>query len=134
MAAPTTSKAVFTRGTSLVVEDRPTPKPTGSKILVRIEASGICATDLHLVQKSIPYLQPTVDICGHEGVGRIVQLGPDVDASAGWKVGDRVAHRWIYSWCGECEGCKDGEEQFCDRRELSGKDVEGCWAGKTHSC
>ena len=126
---PPTSKVILSKGThELVVNDRPTPQPTGSQILVRIEATGVCATDLHLIRRSVPYLQPKVDICGHEGVGRIVQLGPDVE---GWKIGERVAHRWIYRWCGQCESCQDGNEQFCDRRELSGKDVDGCWAEYT---
>jgi alcohol dehydrogenase, propanol-preferring len=130
---PATSKVVVTRGThELVVEERSTPRPTGSEILIRIEATGVCATDLHLVRKSIPYLQPKVNICGHEGVGRIVELGPDVDSSE-WKVNERVSHRWIFKWCGQCEGCKDGNEQFCDNRSLSGKDVDGCWAGSYHT-
>lgn len=129
-AAPT-SRYILTKGThELVVEERETPKPTGTQILLQIEATGVCATDLHLVRKSIPYLQPKVNICGHEGVGRIVQLGPDVDADE-WKVGERVSHRWIYRWCGACEGCQSGNEQFCDRRDLSGKDVDGCWAGES---
>ncbi|KAI5865626.1 alcohol dehydrogenase [Durotheca rogersii] len=128
--APAHSKVVVTKGThELAVQQRPTPEPTGRQILIRIEAAGICATDLHLIRKSIPYLQPKVDICGHEGIGRIVQLGPDVDAQ--WKVGERVAHRWIFRWCGQCEMCKEGNEQLCDRRELSGKDVDGCWAEYT---
>ncbi|KAL7625200.1 hypothetical protein AAE478_004415 [Parahypoxylon ruwenzoriense] len=128
---PTRSKVVVTKGThELAVEERPTPEPTGSQILIQIEAAGICATDLHLIRRSIPYLQSKVDICGHEGIGRIVQLGSDVDSTQ-WKVGDRVAHRWIYRWCGQCEMCKDGNEQLCDRRELSGKDVDGCWAEYT---
>lgn len=129
ISTPTKSKVVLTRGThDLVVVERETPQPEGSQILIRIEATGVCATDLHLIRKSIPYLQPKVDICGHEGVGRVVRLGPGVDSTT-WKINDRVAHRWIYRWCGDCEGCQDGNEQFCDRRHLSGKDVDGCWAG-----
>lgn len=128
---PPTSKYILTKGThDLVVEERSTPQPTGSQILLRIEATGVCATDLHLVRRSIPYLLPKVNICGHEGVGRIAQLGPDVDTNE-WRVGERVSHRWIYRWCGTCEGCTRGEEQFCDRRDLSGKDVDGCWAEYT---
>ncbi|KKA18311.1 Alcohol dehydrogenase [Rasamsonia emersonii CBS 393.64] len=114
----------------IIIRDEPVPQPSGTQVLVRIEASGVCATDLHLVRRSIPYLTPQVAVCGHEGIGRIVQLGPEVNATK-WKVGDRVAHRWIYRVCRECEPCKSGNEQLCDRRQLSGKDVEGCWADYT---
>lgn len=116
----------------ITIRNEPIPQPTGTQVLVRIEASGVCATDLHLVRRSIPYLTPKVSVCGHEGIGRIVQLGPEVDATK-WKVGDRVAHRWIYRVCRECEPCRSGNEQLCDRRLLSGKDVEGCWAGIHHT-
>lgn len=112
----------------IAVEQRPIPDPRGPEVLLRIEAAGVCATDLHLVRRSIPYLQPKVQIPGHEGIGRIVGLGPEVDASQ-WKVGDRVAHRWLYRICGQCEMCKGNSEQLCDQRELSGRDVDGCWAG-----
>jgi alcohol dehydrogenase, propanol-preferring len=117
---------------SIIISDRPIAKPTGTQILIKIEASGVCATDLHLVRRSMPYLQPEggIDVCGHEGVGRIVELGPDVDATKGWSVGQRVAHRWVWSWCGECEICKGGNEQLCDERRQSGVHVEGCWAGR----
>lgn len=110
--------------------DDPIPTATGKQVLIKIEASGICATDLHLVRRSIPYLTRTVDICGHEGVGRIVQLGPHTDSQK-WKVGDRVSHRWIYRVCGQCEMCQGDHEQLCEKRVLSGKDVDGCWAGES---
>lgn len=112
-----------------VIKQEPIPHPTNNQILIKLEASGVCATDLHLVKRSIPYLQPTVSICGHEGIGRIVEIGPGVDAQK-WKVGDRVSHRWIYRVCKQCEMCQNGSEQLCEKRALSGKDVDGCWAGK----
>lgn len=112
----------------IVIHQEPIPQPTGTQILLRIEASGVCATDLHLVRRSIPYLQPTVNICGHEGIGRIVKIGDRVDSDK-WKVGDRVSHRWIYRVCKQCEMCVKGNEQLCEKRALSGKDVDGCWAG-----
>lgn len=120
--------AVSTSTETIEIQSLPLPSPTGTYVLLRIEATGICATDLHLIRQSIPYLKPKVNICGHEGIGRIVGLGPDVDRTK-WKVGDRVAHRWIYRVCRRCEMCEAGNEQLCDSRELSGMHVEGCWAG-----
>ncbi|EHA21652.1 alcohol dehydrogenase [Aspergillus niger ATCC 1015] len=106
------------------------PTPSGSEVVVKIQATGICATDLHLVRRTIPYLQRKVDVCGHEGVGHIVAVGPDVDTSK-WHMGDRVAHRWVFDVCLNCDMCQGGNEQLCDSRKLSGKDVEGCWGEYT---
>jgi propanol-preferring alcohol dehydrogenase len=64
-------------------------------VLVKIEAAGICATDLHLVRRSTPYLQPNVEVCGHEEIGRIMSLGPK-DDDLQWKIGCRATHRWLY--------------------------------------
>ena len=117
---------------TITVQQRSIPEPVGAEVLLQIEASGIFGTDLHLVRRSIPYLQPTVDIAGHEGIGRIIGLGPEVDTTK-WNIGDRVAHRWLYAACHECEMCLSGNEQLCDRRKLSGKDVMGCWAGMSRN-
>lgn len=127
---PTTSKVLKgDGGTSITLENRQTPSPTGTQVLLKIEASGVCATDLHLVRKALPHLKPKVDIQGHEGIGRIMKVGPDVDGSK-WKVGDLVAHRWLWSVCQQCELCQGGNEQLCDERKLSGMHVDGCWAGE----
>ncbi|RAK91759.1 alcohol dehydrogenase [Aspergillus costaricaensis CBS 115574] len=115
---PSTGKVAVCIDTQHVeVEERPVPTPNDSEVVVLIEATGICATDLHLVRRSIPYLQREVDVCGHEGVGRIVALGPDVDTLE-WRLGDRVAHRWIFDVCRNCEMCQEGNEQLCDSRKL----------------
>ncbi|KXL47433.1 MAG: hypothetical protein FE78DRAFT_537116 [Acidomyces sp. 'richmondensis'] len=114
----------------IVIQQRPSPEPHGTEVLIQMEAAGICATDLHLMRRSIPYLQPQVNVCGHEGIGRIIGLGSEVDGSK-WKLGDRVAHRWVYQVCGLCEMCRGGNEQLCNKRKLSGKDVDGCWADHT---
>lgn len=96
MAATTTGEAVRQVAITdlqgkTVIKQEPIPHPTNNQILIKLEASGVCATDLHLVKRSIPYLQPTVNICGHEGIGRIVEIGPNVDGQK-WKVGYRVSH------------------------------------------
>ncbi|KIX07985.1 uncharacterized protein Z518_02639 [Rhinocladiella mackenziei CBS 650.93] len=106
---------------------RSTPVPRSTQVLVRVNYSGVCASDLHLSRRDLPYLQPTVSIAGHEGTGRIVSLGPDVDANV-WKIGDRVAVRWLHKVCRECEMCTTGYENLCPNRQVSGKDVEGCFA------
>ncbi|CEJ57635.1 hypothetical protein PMG11_06321 [Penicillium brasilianum] len=112
---------------AISVGKRPTPVPVGAQVLVKLQYSGVCATDLHLARGSVPYLQPKVSVGGHEGTGVIASLGPDVDA-AEWHIGDRVAVRWVHIVCGKCEVCTTGFENLCQGRKLAGKDVEGTFA------
>lgn len=109
------------------VIERETPRPSSSQVLVKINYTGVCASDLHLARRDLPYLQPTVNIGGHEGAGTIAALGPDVDHKV-WHTGERVAVRWLHRICKECEACTTGYENLCPNRKISGKDVEGCFA------
>jgi propanol-preferring alcohol dehydrogenase len=109
---------------------RETPTPTSTQVLVKIDYAGVCATDIHIARQDIPYLRPTVSIGGHEGIGTIAVLGPDVDSNI-WHVGDRVGVYWLYSVCKDCELCTTGYENLCPDRKLSGKDVEGSFAQYT---
>ena len=109
------------------IKSRPTPIPTSSQVLVKINCTGVCASDLHLARRNLPYLQPTVAIGGHEGTGTIAALGPEVN-SGKWHIGDRVAVRWLHQVCKQCEPCTTGHENLCPNRKISGKDVEGCFA------
>lgn len=113
----------------VVVEERPIPELSGTQVLVKMEAVGICASDLHLTRRSNPYLVPKTSIGGHEGVGRIIAFGPDVDRLV-WKEGNRVAVRWVWWACQKCELCTKGYEALCDNRLLGSVDVDGCWAGR----
>ncbi|KAI0160502.1 alcohol dehydrogenase [Xylariaceae sp. FL1272] len=128
-AVPKSSKAAIQDPDTkaITVQQRPTPVPQATQVLVKLHYSGVCATDLHLARRSVPYLQPTVGIGGHEGTGVIAQLGPAVDASL-WHVGDRVAVRWVHIVCGKCEVCTTGYENLCTERKLAGKDIEGTFA------
>lgn len=126
---PATSQAAVQDPKTKVisVQSRPTPTLTGAQVLVKVDCAGVCASDLHLARRDLPYLQATVSVAGHEGVGRIAALGPAAD-SYRWRVGDRVAIRWLHRVCGECEACTTGFENLCPNRKVSGKDVEGCFA------
>lgn len=107
--------------------ERDTPIPTTTQVLIKINYTGVCASDLHLARRDLPYLQPSVSIGGHEGAGVIASLGPSVDTSL-WHIGDRVAVRWLHSVCKTCEPCTAGHENLCPHRKISGKDIEGCFA------
>ncbi|MBE8520615.1 NAD(P)-dependent alcohol dehydrogenase [Amycolatopsis sp. H6(2020)] len=94
------------------------PDPVGPEVLVRVEAAGICQSDLHVLDAdTLPYRPPFT--LGHEIAGHVTALG---DAASGLDVGDRVAVHGPWG-CGECRRCAAGEDNYCDRR------AELAWAG-----
>jgi S-(hydroxymethyl)mycothiol dehydrogenase len=89
-----------------IVVDEPGP----GEVAVRIEASGICHTDLHVIEEDgWGYTYPI--LLGHEGAGTVDTVGPEVEDLA---VGDRVVLGW-HTACGECEACARGEARQCRR-------------------
>jgi alcohol dehydrogenase, propanol-preferring len=103
---------------------RPVPAPGPRELLVRVEACGVCRTDLHLAEGDLP---PRRSHCvpGHEAVGRIVAMGAQV---AGRARGERVGVAWLAGTCGECEYCLHGSENLCQRSTYTGWDVDGGYA------
>ncbi|MEO6881071.1 MAG: zinc-dependent alcohol dehydrogenase [Mycobacteriaceae bacterium] len=111
--------------TPLQVQDVPVPVPGPGEVLVRIETTGLCHTDIHAAHGDWP-VTPTVPfVPGHEGVGRVEALGADVTSRA---VGDRVAIAWLGSACGQCRHCIGGWETLCEQQENSGYSVDGTFA------
>ncbi|KIW55846.1 hypothetical protein PV05_04561 [Exophiala xenobiotica] len=96
---PTSSAAAVQDASTKIISttQRTTPVPKSTQVLVRVNYTGVCASDLHLSRRDLPYLQPTVSIAGHEGTGEIASLGPEVDSTT-WNVGDRVAIRWLHKY------------------------------------
>ncbi|KAF7561521.1 hypothetical protein G7046_g2623 [Stylonectria norvegica] len=84
--------------------DVPVPKPKPNEVLVRIECSGICHSDVYNMTGAHPM---DVNITGHEGIGDIVQMGQDVQAL---RLGQRVGVKWIHETCGACRD-RDGTLQ-----------------------
>ncbi|CBA15564.1 putative zinc-containing alcohol dehydrogenase superfamily protein [Xanthomonas albilineans GPE PC73] len=112
-------------GGPLEIEEVTVPQPGFGEILVKIEACGVCHTDLHAVHGDWP-VKPTLPfIPGHEGVGYIVALGPGV---IHLKEGDRVGVPWLYSACGHCEHCLGGWETLCETQKNTGYSVNGAFA------
>jgi propanol-preferring alcohol dehydrogenase len=103
---------------------RAVPEPGPRQLLVRVEACGVCRTDLHLAEGDLP---PHRAHCvpGHEAVGRIVAMGPQV---AGYARGQRVGVAWLAGTCGECEYCLRGSENLCQRSTYTGWDLDGGYA------
>jgi alcohol dehydrogenase len=102
------------------IKDVPQPQPGPNQVLVKMHASGICFTDVHLTQGHFPGEFPR--ILGHEPVGEIVAVAPDVTTR---KVGDRVGTAWVQSSCGRCEWCQRGRRNFCPYMKGTGVATQG---------
>jgi propanol-preferring alcohol dehydrogenase len=102
--------------------DNPLPAPR--QLLVKVDACGVCRTDLHVVDGELPHARSPV-IPGHEIVGTVVDAGSAVDSFA---LGDRVGIPWLASTCGVCAYCRAGRENLCDNAEFTGYTVDGGYA------
>ncbi|HEV2437343.1 MAG TPA: zinc-dependent alcohol dehydrogenase family protein [Verrucomicrobiae bacterium] len=104
--------------------DLPTPKPEAAQVLVKVAACAVCRTDLHVVDGELP--NPKLPLVpGHEIVGRIVEKGRGTQR---FKVGERVGIPWLGWTCGECEFCRSGRENLCDRARFTGYTLDGGYA------
>ena len=127
MATPTLMKAALLTAYNAPIElrDVPRPEPKADEVLVKIEASGVCFTDVHIWKGEHPSPNPLPLIMGHEGVGRIVKVGsPD----GVLKVGDRVGIGYVHSACGHCRECLTGGENYCADFYATGYSMPGCFA------
>ena len=107
------------RETSL---DWPIPGP--NEVGIRIEACGVCRTDLHIVDGELT--QPSLPLIpGHEIVGRIEALGPEVKR---WELGQRVGVPWLGGTCSACRFCLGGTENLCDAPTFTGYTRNGGFA------
>src|SRR5271165_2631348 len=86
----------------LVIEDIPVPTPGSGEIVVKLEASGLCHSDIHASRGDWPVKPKLPLIPGHEGIGIVVQAGKDVTEV---NEGDRVAVPVLGYACGSCEYC-----------------------------
>jgi propanol-preferring alcohol dehydrogenase len=122
-----TMKAAVVRefGKPLVIEDAPIPEPGPGQIQVRIQASGVCHTDLHAAEGDWPVKPNPPFIPGHEGVGFVSGVGAGVKHV---KEGDRVGVPWLYSTCGHCKHCLGGWETLCESQQNTGYSVNGGFA------
>ncbi|MEO1502788.1 MAG: zinc-dependent alcohol dehydrogenase [Pseudomonadota bacterium] len=94
----------------LSVEEVVKPEVSPGRIIVKIEASGVCHTDLHAAHGDWPVKPTPPFIPGHEGVGIVAEVGAGVTAV---KEGDRVGVPWLHTACGRCRHCVTGWETLC---------------------
>jgi alcohol dehydrogenase, propanol-preferring len=113
-------------GTPLRIEDVPMPEPADDQVLVRIESSGLCHTDIHAAHGDWPVKPNLPLIPGHEGVGIVEGLGDRV--ANGLREGDRVAIPWLGYACGHCRYCNAGWETLCEEQSNTGYFIAGAYA------
>lgn len=110
-------------GKPLSVEEVPTPEPGPGQVLVKVAGAGVCHSDIHLKDGSIPLSRMPI-VLGHENAGWVEELGP---AASGFEPGDPVV---IFGgWgCGGCRFCLGGQEQLCDSYSWGGLGPDGGYA------
>jgi alcohol dehydrogenase, propanol-preferring len=114
-------------GRPLAFEELPDPLPGPGELRVKVEACGVCRTDLHVVDGELP--DPKLPIIpGHEIVGRIDVLGSHVESLG---LGERVGIPWLGATCGVCPYCVSHRENLCDRPVFTGYTRNGGYA--THA-
>jgi alcohol dehydrogenase, propanol-preferring len=109
----------------LQMQDVPVPEPGPGEVLVRVEYSGLCHTDIHAAHGDWPVKPTPPFIPGHEGIGIVERLGDGVTSR---QVGQRVAIAWLGYACGECSYCIGGRETLCEKQRNSGYGVNGAFA------
>ena len=108
----------------LALVDRKAPEPGAGEVLVRVEACGVCRTDLHVVEGELAPQRAEL-VPGHQVVGRVERRGPGVASLA---VGDRVGIAWLRSSCGRCRFCARGDENLCEWPRFTGWHADGGYA------
>jgi propanol-preferring alcohol dehydrogenase len=118
--------AVVTSFTApLEIQERDIPEPGPGEVLVHLETSGLCHTDIHAAHGDWPVKPALPLVPGHEGVGIIEKLGDGVTTRA---IGERVALPWLGYACGDCRYCVDGRETLCEQQHNTGYSIDGGFA------
>jgi len=114
--------------TPLKIEEVARPEPGADEVLIEVEVCGVCHSDLHVADGDWTQFARIVKkplILGHEIVGRVVERGKAVKSV---ELGDRVGVPWVHWTCGQCEFCREGNENLCVRQRITGVTVDGGYA------
>ncbi len=105
----------------------PTPRPGTNEVLIRVHACGVCRTDLHVQDGELTHPKLPL-VLGHEIVGTVVEVGPEVERV---REGDRVGVPWLGWTCGICSYCLSSRENLCVRARFTGYQIDGGYAEYT---
>jgi propanol-preferring alcohol dehydrogenase len=114
--------------TPLSLDEVPLPQVSADEVLIEVEVCGVCHSDLHVAEGDWAQFAGIVKkplILGHEIVGRVAERGAAVQAI---QVGDRVGVPWVQWTCGQCEFCREGNENLCVKQRITGVMVDGGYA------
>ena len=108
----------------LALVEREPPALAPDEVRLQVDVCGVCRTDLHLAVGELPAKRPLV-APGHEVVGRVVEVGAEVDDVT---LGERLGVAWLRRTCGRCRWCRAGAENLCPRSTYTGWDADGGYA------
>jgi propanol-preferring alcohol dehydrogenase len=114
-------------GEPLRLMELPRPEPESGQVQIRVEACGVCRTDLHVFAGELPNPRLPL-ILGHEIVGVVTVVGAGV---VGIEPGQRVGVPWLGHTCGVCAYCTSGRENLCDSARFTGYQIDGGYAEYT---
>ncbi len=129
MQIPETMRAMVLEApnTPLKYLEVPVPQPGPEQVLIRVQACGVCRTDLHIVDGELT--EPKLPlIIGHEIVGTVAAVGGQVHK---FRAGDRIGVPWLGHTCGVCRYCRRGRENLCDSPKFTGYTLDGGYAQYT---
>jgi propanol-preferring alcohol dehydrogenase len=124
MSDQATMQAMVFRGPGkpLALEQAERPEPDHSELLIRVQACGVCRTDLHIIDGELD--QPALPLIpGHQIVGVV-----ETDPSGEWTPGQRVGVPWLGGTCGHCEFCLENHENLCPEAHFTGYTRNGGFA------
>lgn len=105
--------------------ERPIPEPGRGQVRVKVEACGVCHSDVFFVNALVPGVRFPV-VPGHEIAGRIEEIGEGT--YSGWQVGERVAVGWFGGSCHHCTPCRQGDFIVCENLKVPGWAYDGGYA------
>jgi len=105
----------------LTLQEVPTPQPAAGEIRLKVHASGVCRTDIHVTEGDLP-LRKSPLILGHQVAGVVDEVGEGV---TGFKTGDRAGVTWLNYSCGNCKFCRSGRENLCPQARFTGWTEDG---------
>lgn len=108
----------------LELQEMEKPSLGYKEVLIRVEACGLCHTDLHTIEGDLPEVKLPI-IPGHQVVGQVAEVEAH---SSRFRVGDRVGVAWLYTTCGQCSFCLSGQENLCLQARFTGYHVNGGYA------
>ncbi len=116
----------YERGNPLILEEVVLPPVGDNDVLIEVKASGICHSDLHIINGLVQVGVPPPLTLGHEASGVVIEKGKSVLQV---EVGDKVGLDYVLS-CGRCRYCLTGRDNLCDNFSVMAFNVDGSWAEK----